>query len=189
MPAGKLASEPLQRYSPWSMSMIFNLFRRSPAPDAALEAYRSIVAQSRQEKFYADWGVPDTVTGRFDMISLHMALTLRRLHGVPEARAFSQALVEAFFRDMDQSIRELGVTDLGVAPRMKKMGKAFYGLVGVLGSALDSGDADAVAATLTKNVYGTESPGAARLAQYLLDEAARLAATPTATLTHSGVAA
>src|SRR5690242_8898208 len=113
MPAGKLASEPLQRKSPWSMSMIFNLFRRSTAPDAAFEAYRSIVAQSRQEKFYAAWGVPDTVTGRFDMISLHMALMLHRLHGVPEARAFSQALVEVFFRDMDQSIRELGVTDLG----------------------------------------------------------------------------
>ena len=52
--------------------MIFNLFRKSTAPDAAYEAYRSIVAQSRQPRFYADWGVPDTVTGRFDMISLHL---------------------------------------------------------------------------------------------------------------------
>ena len=48
--------------------MIFNLFRKpAVAPDAVDETYRSIVAQSRQERFYADWGVADTVTGRFDM--------------------------------------------------------------------------------------------------------------------------
>ena len=169
--------------------MIFNLFRKSTAPDAAFEAYRSIVAQSRQERFYAEWGVPDTVTGRFDMISLHIALTLHRLHGVPEARAFTQALVEVFFRDMDQSIRELGVTDLGVPAKIKKMGKAFYGLAGVLGTALDGGEVAAVEAVLVKNVYGAENPHAAQLARYLLDEARRLAATPTATLTLSGAAA
>lgn len=169
--------------------MIFNLFRKSTAPDAAFEAYRSIVAQSRQAKFYADWGVPDTVTGRFDMISLHMALTLHRLHDVPDARAFSQALVETFFRDMDQSIRELGVTDLGVPAKIKKMGKAFYGLTGVLGTALDSGEIAEVEAVLVKNVYGGESSHAAALARYLLDEANRLTATPTATLTLSGAAA
>jgi cytochrome b pre-mRNA-processing protein 3 len=169
--------------------MIFNLFRKSTAPDAAFDAYRSIVAQSRQEKFYAQWGVPDTVTGRFDMISLHMALTLHRLRGVPEARGFSQALVEVFFRDMDQSIRELGVTDLGVPARIKKMGKAFYGLVGVLGTALETGDVAEVEAVLAKNVYGGANPQAASLAQYLLDEASRLTSIPTATLTLSGAAA
>lgn len=169
--------------------MIFNLFRRSTAPDAALDAYRSIVAQSRQQTFYADWGVPDTVTGRFDMISLHMALALHRLRGVDEARTFAQALVEVFFRDMDQSIRELGVTDLGVPAKVKKMGKAFYGLAGVLGTALDSGDPDRVAAVLAKNVYGGDDPHAPMLAQYLLDEAGRLAATPTATLILEGTQA
>jgi cytochrome b pre-mRNA-processing protein 3 len=171
------------------MSMIFNLFRRTTAPDAAFEGYRSIVAQSRQERFYAEWGVPDTVTGRFDMISLHLALTLRRLHGVPEARGFTQALVNVFFRDMDQSIRELGVTDLGVPAKIKKMGKAFYGLAGVLGTALDSGDARQVESVLTRNVYGGDNPHEPALAQYLLAEAERLAATPVAALIVAGAAA
>src|SRR4051812_44084548 len=119
------------------MSMIFNLFRKSPAPDAAFEAYRSIVAQSRQQKFYAEWGVPDTVTGRFDMISLHLALLLRRLKSEPSAQPFTQALVDLFFRDMDRSLREMGVTDLGVPNKVKKMGNLFYGLVEALGDALD----------------------------------------------------
>jgi len=170
--------------------MIFNLFRKSAAPDAAYEAYLSIVAQSRQEKFYADWGVPDTVTGRFDMISLHLALVLRRLNADATARPFVQSLVNVFFRDMDQSIRELGVTDLGVPAKIKKMGKAFYGIAEVLSHALDSADPAEVDAVLVRNVYGAPNAGSAALAAYLLDEAKRLAATPTAAVTHAtGVAA
>jgi cytochrome b pre-mRNA-processing protein 3 len=171
------------------MSMIFNLFRKSTAPDAAFEAYRSIVAQSRQEKFYADWGVPDTVTGRFDMISLHLALRLRRLKGDSASQPFGQALVDLFFRDMDRSLRELGVTDLGVPKKVKTMGNIFYGLVGALGDAVDSGDAAAVEAVLVKNIYGAANPHAATLAAYLLDEAHRLAAEPTAAVTFAGAAA
>ena len=171
--------------------MIFNLFRKSTAPDAAFEAYRSIVAQSRQERFYALWGVPDTVTGRFDMISLHLALMLHRLKGDSTGRPFGQKLVEAFFRDMDESIRELGVTDLGVAPRIKKMGKAFYGLAEALDPGLSNGDAAAIEPVLVRNLYdGAANPGAAQLAAYLVAEAQRLAATPTATLIQpQGVAA
>lgn len=170
--------------------MIFSLFRKSTAPDAAYEAYRSIVAQSRQARFYAQWGVPDTVTGRFDMISLHLALLLRRLKDEPAARPFGQALVDLFFRDMDRSLRELGVTDLGVPAKVKKMGNLFYGLVGVLGEALDRRDRAALESVLVKNVYaGGDTPHAAQLAAYVLEEADRLAAQPVAAVTFAGAAA
>jgi cytochrome b pre-mRNA-processing protein 3 len=160
--------------------MIFNMFRKSTAPDAVYEAYRSIVAQSRRHVFYADWGVPDTVTGRFDMISLHLALLLRRLKGESQARPFAQALVDLFFRDMDRSLRELGVTDLGVPKKVKTMGNLFYGLVEALGRALDSGSAAEIEAVLVRNVYGGVTAGAGPLAAYLAAEAARLAALPVA---------
>ena len=171
--------------------MIFNLFLKPPVPpDAVHETYRSIVSQSRQVKFYADWGVPDTVTGRFDMVSLHLALYLRRLKTEPAARDFTQALVELFFKDIDSSIRELGVTDLGVPKKVKAMGNVFYGLASVLDPALDSGDAAEIEAVLVRNVYGAPNAGAAPLAAYLLDESARLAAEQVAALIPAaGVAA
>ena len=170
--------------------MIFNLFRKPNGPSAVDEAYRSIVAQSRQVRFYADWGVPDTVTGRFDMISLHLALMLKRLKGDATGRPFGQQLVDRFFRDMDESIRELGVTDLGVPGRIKKMGKAFYGLAEALDAPLDNGDVPAVTAVLVKNIYeDAAASGAAELAAYLIAESQRLAATPTATLIHAEGAA
>jgi len=170
--------------------MIFNLFRKSVAPQAVEDAYRSIVAQSRQPVFYADWGVEDTVTGRFDMVSLHLALFLRRLSRESGARAFSQALVDVFFRDMDSSIRELGVTDLGVPKKVKTMGNMFYGLAGVLSPAVDSGVPANVEAVLVRNVYGAPAPGAAQLAAYLLEHAQQLDGQSVAELTRGqGVAA
>jgi len=169
--------------------MIFNPFRKSVPPAAVDDAYNSIVAQSRQPRFYAEWGVPDTVTGRFDMVSLHLILFLRRLQDEPAARPFSQALVDLFFRDMDRSIRELGVTDIGVPRKVKAMGNVFYGLANTLGEALDSGLPANVEAVLVRNVYGRGDPGAAPLAAYLIGEAARLAAAPAGVLTRAGGAA
>jgi cytochrome b pre-mRNA-processing protein 3 len=171
--------------------MIFRLFRKpTVAPDAVDEAYRSIVAQSRQVRFYADWGVPDTVTGRFDMVSLHVALFLHRMKGAPEAKPFTQALTDLFFLDMDRSVRELGVTDLGVAKKVRKMAELFYGLVRALDPALDTANPAELESLLVRNIYGAPSPGAAPLAGYLIEETRRLASQPANELTRlKGVAA
>lgn len=159
--------------------MIFNLFRKSAAPDAAGDAYRAIVAQSRRERFYAEWGVPDTVTGRFDMISLHLVLALRRLRADEAGRKLAQAIVDVFFSDMDGSLRELGVTDIGVPNKIKKIGNVFYGLVGALDEALASGQPAIVAAVLRRNIQNVPEAGIESLADYLLTETQRLAALST----------
>ena len=163
--------------------MIFNLFRKTTAPPAAHSAYQSIVAQSRQERFYAQWGVPDTPTGRFNMITLHITLLLHRLRDEPAARTFTQALVDLFFQDMDHSHRELGVTDLGVPNKVRRLGDYFYGLMRAVSDALDAGTAETLEPVLVKNIYGgVAGEGAPALAAYLLAERQRLAGTATATL-------
>src|ERR1700728_4402512 len=47
--------------------------------------YGMIVAQARSRAFYADYGVPDTVEGRFELIVLHLVLLLRRLARTDQA--------------------------------------------------------------------------------------------------------
>jgi cytochrome b pre-mRNA-processing protein 3 len=162
--------------------MIFGLFRKSPSTEAVYAVYSAIVAQSRQPRFYAEWGVPDTVTGRFDMISLHLALLFRRLRGEgDEAARFAQAVFDLFFRDMDRSLREMGVTDLGVPKKIEKMTGAFYPLLAGVNEAIDSGDRGAVEAVLVRNLYGEGAQtGAKALAGYLLEEAAALQMRPLA---------
>lgn len=160
--------------------MILSLFRKKAPPEPVFAVYRAIVAQSRRPEFYADWGVPDTVTGRFDMISLHLALLFRRLRaGNEDARLFSQAVFDLFFKDMDRSLREMGVTDLGVPKKVEKMGSLFYGLLGAVSEVLDRNDEAGLVAVLERNVYaGTPNPGANALAAYLIAESGRLESQP-----------
>ena len=129
------------------------------------------MAQSRQPRFYADWGVPDTVTGRFDMITLHMALMLRRLVRAGRRAAFSQALFDLFFRDMDRS-REMGAGDLGVPKKIKKMGNVFYGLSPASTRRSAAGKSAAVEDSARPQCLWRRARAASPrpLAAYLLDE-------------------
>lgn len=164
--------------------MILSLFRKNTATDAVYGVYRAIVAQSRQPLFYADWGVPDTVTGRFDMISLHMALLFRRLRGNQATKEFSQAVFDLFFKDMDQSLREMGATDMGVPKKIQKMGNLFFGLLAAINEAMDRADREALAAVFSRNIYeGAGMDHARTLADYFITQDQALAALPVETIT------
>jgi cytochrome b pre-mRNA-processing protein 3 len=121
-------------------------------PDYARSLYEAIVAAARQQKFYLDYGVADTVDGRFDMISLHLFLVLDRLRGAPGSETFRQNLTDGFFLDMDRSLREMGVGDLSVGKKVRKMAEVFYGRVTAYAAALEMDDA-ALRDALARNVY------------------------------------
>ncbi|MEX0851939.1 MAG: ubiquinol-cytochrome C chaperone family protein, partial [Bauldia sp.] len=130
-------------------------------------------------------GIADTVTGRFDMICLHLVLLFRRLRSEEDrASEFSQAVFDLFFKDMDQSLRELGAGDLAVPKKIQKMGSLFYGLLASLSAALDAGDAAAVETVLIRNIYDDQPvPQSSLLAAYLLQQSELLAAQPVTTIT------
>ncbi len=169
--------------------MILSLFRKNTATPAVYAVYNSIVAQSRQPVFYAEWGVPDTVTGRFDMISLHMALLFRRLrNGTDSDKNFSQAVFDLFFKDMDRSLREMGVGDLGVPKKIQKMGNIFFGLLAAMNEALDRKDNDALAAVIARNLFdGKDSENVRRLTNYIVARDAALAMQSNRSITDGTV--
>jgi len=165
--------------------MILNLFRKSPSADAVYAVYRAIVAQSRQPLFYAQWGVPDTVTGRFDMISLHMGLVFHRLRGAGgKSGEFGQALFDLFFKDMDRSLREMGAGDLAVPKKVRKMTEIFYALMTGVNEAIERDDRAGLEAVLRRNIFADAADGhAAELAVYLFAQHAALAAQPLDAIT------
>jgi cytochrome b pre-mRNA-processing protein 3 len=165
--------------------MILSLFRKNTATAPVYAVYSAIVAQSRQPRFYAEWLVPDTVTGRFDMISLHLALLFRRLRAeAGEQKEFSQAVFDLFFKDMDRSLREMGVGDMGVPKRIQKMGNIFFGLLAALNEAMDRDDRPALQTVLSRNVFdGASGPHVEALAEYLLAEDRALANQPATAIT------
>lgn len=158
------------------------LGRDRRANQAIVEAlYATIVASARQPEFYSTWGVPDTPLGRFEMLSLHVGLFLRRLRGERGAAAdIAQELVDAFFLEVDHSLRELGIGDVSVPKRMKRLARMFYGRVAAYGEALDQGDLPALAAALTRNIRpdATNWPQAAELAGYVSQAAEVLKTQP-----------
>lgn len=137
--------------------MIFSRLLK-PREKAERRLYAAIVAAARRPVPYAHWGVPDTLDGRFDMISLHLFLVLDRLKG--DADAFRQNLVDEFFLDMDRSLREMGVGDLSVGKKVRKMAESFYGRVTAYEKALAGANGDFRAA-LARNVFPDGAPGGA----------------------------
>ena len=138
--------------------------------------YGMIVARAREPRFYQQYGVPDTVDGRFDLLLLHLWMVLRRLGPQGLDSPMSQALLDCFCSDMDANLREMGIGDLTVPKRMQKFGEAFYGRSTAYDAALEKGR-DALAQAICKNVLnGTASAQAARLAAYTEAVLADLAA-------------
>ncbi len=121
--------------------------------------------------FYEEFGVADSVDGRFEMIVLHLALVTRRLAHESEGAksngaALASALVDRFGRDMDDNLREMGVGDLTVPKKMKRMFEALYGRTRSYQSALDDSSSDALEAALRRNVFGGRGGAVAALGVY-----------------------
>ena len=167
-------------------TMIFRLFRRDPRARTIAALYGAIVAQARRPVFYLALGVPDTVEGRFEMVALHLALLCRRLGRDGAAgQSLSQGVFDMFCRDMDDHLREMGVSDLRVPKTMRKLGEAFYGRLDAYDRALAQEDDEALAAALARNALDGASAAAPRLAAYVREATRRLDAASLAQL-HDG---
>jgi cytochrome b pre-mRNA-processing protein 3 len=148
---------------------------RTPSRGTIETIYGMIVAQAREPLFYQALGVPDTVNGRFDMVVLHMWMVLRQMKRLEDA-GLAQALFDRFCSDMDHNLRELGTGDLAVPKRMQEFGEAFYGRSAAYDQALSAGD-EPLAQALCRNIFnGQHIEGARRLANYVGQAAATLAA-------------
>ncbi len=158
--------------------MLKRLFKPRPAQAAGRALYAEIVTQSRTPGLYADLGAPDTVEGRFELYSLHVYLLLERLKGQGEqAGETAQALFDTYLSALDHSLREMGVGDLSVGKKMRKLGEAFYGRVKSYEAAFKAlPDTAALQALLARTVY--EQGGAEhteKLAAYVVTRRTALA--------------
>ena len=193
------------------IAFLKRLFGATGREDAVARCYDLIVEQSRRPEFYLAGGVPDTLDGRYEMLALHAFLVVHRLkrQGEP-ARLFSRDLFEGMITEMDRTVREMGVADMGVASRVKRMAKGFNGRIhaydhgvaaggdhgvaaggehGVAAGGdhgVAAGGGEALLAALDNNLYGTvlePAPEAlAAMAAYIRLAVAGLAALPLETL-------
>jgi cytochrome b pre-mRNA-processing protein 3 len=161
--------------------MLNRLFRPHPSRDVGRALYAAVVEQSRLPALYQAFGAPDTVEGRFEVYSLHVVLLLDRLQQVgPPAKVASQALFDTYVKALDHALREMGVGDLSVGRKMRKLGEAFYGRAKSYQAAFDElPEATALRDLLTRTVYADADAGhVPALADYVTAQRAHLAAQP-----------
>ena len=158
--------------------MLKRLFRPNPAYEAGWSLYRTAAAQARSPGFYASAHAPDTVEGRFELYMIHVILLAMRLRGHgARAGETSQVMFDAFLRGLDDAMREMGVGDLSVGKKMRKLGEAFYGRVHAYEAALASlPDRAALEALVARTLLADAKdadPGP--LADYVVSQHAALA--------------
>jgi len=146
------------------------LLAKSSARKAAERLYAAAAAQARAEALYARMGAPDTVEGRFELLTLHVILLIDQLKdGSGEAAAVRQILFDVYISNLDGALREMGVGDLSVGKRMRKLGEAFYGRARACESAFSAlPDARPLEEVLQRTVFeGAAAAQPAGLADYL----------------------
>jgi cytochrome b pre-mRNA-processing protein 3 len=154
---------------------MLNLLRKSTdRKQFAAALQEQLVARARAPVFYTVLGVPDSMDGRFDLVTLHAWLVLERLKAAGLDGA-AQALTDALFIGFDEALREQGIGDMGLGRRMKAMANAFFGRLKVYSAAQGR---EALATALAKNVWrgAAAEAQASRLADYVLGARAALAA-------------
>ncbi len=157
------------------------IFRPRPARLAGEALYEAATRQARQTWFYSELGVPDSPEGRFELYSLHVVLLLHRLRsaGNPAAAETAQALFDTYVSALDHALREMGVGDLSVAKKMRKLGEAFYGRAKAYDAVLAAGDRTELTALIARTVFAeVADPSAGVLADYVLSSADLLTAQP-----------
>jgi cytochrome b pre-mRNA-processing protein 3 len=135
--------------------MLTWLRSRSLYGKTATALYGSIVTQSRIPAFYLLGGVPDTMEGRFNVIAVHMFLVLERIRQGGDD-ALARALLETLMTDMDDSLREIGIGDMGVPRRVKKAAAALHEHLDAYRAAFTQDYAEPLAAAVAR--YAIEAP-------------------------------
>ena len=142
--------------------------------------YQSVLQASRQPDLYNEFDVRDHLDSRFDMLCLHISLLMGRLRMLPEGthKQLNQELFDRFFADMDFTLREMGVGDLGVGKRVRKMSEAFMGRLAAYTEALEKNDKTELALAVARNIrraYDCNDTDR-RMADYVLESRDRLLA-------------
>lgn len=155
------------------MGLIARLFGQKTDEHAPVRPlWHAAVALARTPRWYAEWGVEDSVPGRFDAVALVLSLVLLRMERDPAMATEARLLTELFVTDMDAQMRETGLGDMVVGKHVGKLMGALGGRMGAYRAAL-AGE-EPLEAALGRNMTFAEPADPAALAADVRAIAARL---------------
>lgn len=148
------------------MKLLDRLLRPRPDPrDALRPLWAAIVTEARRPAWYTVDGVPDTVAGRFDVLTAVLALAIARMEAEPGLAGDTALVTELFVHDMDGQLREFGVGDVVVGKHIGKLMSAMGGRLAAYraGTTDEAAMTDAVRRNLTLADQANPDSAGARL--------------------------
>ncbi|KAA0970656.1 hypothetical protein FPY71_09170 [Aureimonas fodinaquatilis] len=165
---------------------MFERFRRGRKNrDVIDQLYAGVVERARQPRFFLAGGLPDTVMGRFDSLSIEMFLFLHRCRQDSALSPLAQDLVDRFMTDLDHSIREIGIGYMAVPKRMRKLAGLFYQRVRAFSKPVEQADRNSLEAAVASELFpeGGMPEGASDFwADHILAASAAYARIPDAVI-------
>jgi cytochrome b pre-mRNA-processing protein 3 len=103
--------------------MLSYLFPRlTPSTSRGTALFEALVGEARRPHGYVEGQVPDSIDGRFAVLSTIVALaTVRLERGGDAARAAAVALAERFIEAMDAEHRQMGIGDPTLGKTVRKL--------------------------------------------------------------------
>jgi cytochrome b pre-mRNA-processing protein 3 len=167
-------------------SWLKQLFRSDNEQAALRPLWQRVVELAREPGWYRagehGGGIADTVSGRFDAITLVLALVLLRMERDPALIASSARLAELFVSDMEGQLRQSGIGDPTLGKQMGKLMSTLGGRIGALRDGLAAEGEALLTAAVARNVSLIEGADPAHVAAELRVLAGELAALDTAEL-------
>lgn len=153
------------------LARLFGSHREGPEQRAL---WQQVVTIARDPAWYSMRGIADSMAGRFDALSMVLALVLLRMEGNPAMRGPSARLTEQFIADMDGQLRQEGVGDLVVGKRIARLMSVLAGRIEACRKGLASSDPAVLEAAIERNVTLIEGAGPAPVAAALRELAEAL---------------
>jgi cytochrome b pre-mRNA-processing protein 3 len=171
------------------LSRLFSAPRRRQAAERTFEA---LIQAWRNPALFGPGAFPDDPDGRFEATALYSAVLFARLAGRGEqAEELAQTVFDIQFKAFDQALRDLGVGDVHVGKRIRRMAEQFYGRLSAYRTAIDSADVAGLADAISRNLppaSGIAEGFPVTAAEAALDWSARLAALPGEALAEGRIA-
>ncbi len=150
-----------------AFAFLNRIFRGSDPKDEWRPLYAAIVNVARKPHWYSVGAVPDTLDGRFEMVTLIASLVWIRMEELGDAgNQGSVHLTEVLIEDLEAQIREIGFGDQVVGKRMGEMMGAVGGRLGAYRDGLTAGNLEDAA---IRNLYRAAEPAGPALAHVVAE--------------------
>jgi cytochrome b pre-mRNA-processing protein 3 len=115
--------------------------------------YNLAANHARHPEFYQTYQVPDSITGRYELLCIHIFLLLDRLRSSESDIEISQMLTEILVKELERAYRDSGFRDLAIPKNIKRLVAGFYERASAYKSGLNANDQKELMETINRFVF------------------------------------